>query len=52
MNAVGNLLAPLTDAVGNLVGSGKQGIGIEIAPDRINLAQVQKKGQKYKTNEK
>ncbi|MEM6503380.1 MAG: type IV pilus assembly protein PilM [Cyanobacteria bacterium P01_C01_bin.89] len=50
MNAVGNLLAPLTDAFGNLVGGGKQGIGIEIAPDRINLAQVQKKGQKYKLN--
>ena len=50
MNAVGNLLAPLTDAVSGLIGGGKQGIGIEVAPDRINLAQVQRKGQKYKLN--
>ncbi|MEM1426267.1 MAG: type IV pilus assembly protein PilM, partial [Cyanobacteria bacterium P01_H01_bin.130] len=33
-----------------LIGGGKQGIGIEVAPDRINLAQVQRKGQKYKLN--
>lgn len=50
MNAVGNLIAPLTDAVSNLIGGGKQGIGIEIAPDRITLAQVQRKGQRYKLN--
>jgi len=50
MNAAGNLFAPLTNAIGGLLGGTKKGIGIEISPERINLAQLQKKGQKFKLN--
>ncbi|MBD2160889.1 MAG: type IV pilus assembly protein PilM [Limnothrix sp. CACIAM 69d] len=50
MNAAGNLFAPLTNAIGSLLGGGKKGIGIEISPERINLVQLQKKGQKFKLN--
>ena len=50
METVSNVLSPITGAIGNLIGSGKKGIGIEICPDRINLAQVQRTGQRYKLN--
>lgn len=50
MNAAGNLLSPITSALSGLIGGSKKGIGLEISPERINLAQLQKKGQKFKLN--
>lgn len=32
----------------NLIGGKSKGVGIEIAPDRVSLAQLSKKGQQYK----
>lgn len=50
MDTINNLISPITGAIGNLIGGGKKGTGIEICPDRINLAQVQRVGQRYKLN--
>jgi type IV pilus assembly protein PilM len=50
MDSVTKALAPITDLFGGLMGGGKKGIGIELSPERINLAQIQRKGQKYKLN--
>jgi type IV pilus assembly protein PilM len=44
MQNIQNLLAPIT----NLFGKGGKGIGIEIAPERINICQIRKQGQGYK----
>jgi type IV pilus assembly protein PilM len=50
MNAAGNIFSPITSALSGLIGGSKKGIGLEISPERINLAQLQKKGQKFKLN--
>ncbi|GAB4357465.1 MAG: type IV pilus assembly protein PilM [Cyanophyceae cyanobacterium] len=50
MDSISNLISPISGAIGGLLGGGKKGTGIEICPDRINLAQVQRVGQRYKLN--
>jgi type IV pilus assembly protein PilM len=50
MDTINNLISPISGAIGGLLGGGKKGTGIEICPDRINLAQVQRVGQRYKLN--
>jgi type IV pilus assembly protein PilM len=50
MNAAGNIFSPITSALSGLIGGSKKGIGLEISPERINLAQLQKTGQKFKLN--
>lgn len=44
MNNLASVLAPVT----NLMGGSKKGLGIELSPERINLAQLQRKGQGFK----
>ncbi|HEY9651180.1 MAG TPA: pilus assembly protein PilM, partial [Coleofasciculaceae cyanobacterium] len=34
----------------DLLSKGKKGIGIELAPERINIAQLRKQGQGYKVS--
>lgn len=48
--SLGGVVGPVVDLVTGLLGKSKQGVGIEISPERISLAQLQKKGQRYKLN--
>lgn len=38
----------MVNILSNLLGGGSQGVGIEINPDKISVAQLAKKGQQYK----
>ncbi|GBF79105.1 type IV pilus assembly protein PilM [Aphanothece sacrum] len=42
------MLSRLQNLVNGLLVGGSQGVGLEVTPERINLAQLTKKGQNYK----
>ncbi|MEA5537318.1 type IV pilus assembly protein PilM [Crocosphaera sp. XPORK-15E] len=42
------MLSRIQDTIGSLLGGKSQGVGLEITPERLNLAQLTKHGQGYK----